>query len=206
MTDMNPYYAHESSVGPVFDVAHFSRFKSLWMGVVGLIFAAVVAVAATYVWSPDWIVPNPPDWFMDGNKEIKDLAREYPTGVKIGVGTAGLFALLFAAAGLTGIANAFCGDYYIRVGERGLSFRVPDSFFTAFERDIEWAQIAEITVVHEKYIGSMSRNAGNVGGEIRLRTYDGSDRVLRLDCFREDAWLIHQRIEEAMETRPAVPA
>lgn len=204
MTDMNPYYAHESGVGPVFDVAHFSRFKSLWMGVVGLIFAAVVGLAATYVWSPDSIIPHPPEWFMDGNKEVKDLAQQHPLGVKIGVGTAGLFALLFTAAGLSGIASAFCGEYYIRVGEQGISFRLPDGLVKCFERDIQWSEIDKITVVQEKYIGSMSRNAGNIGGEIRLRTHDGLDRALRIDCFREDAWLIHQRIEEAMNTRPAV--
>lgn len=206
MTDMNPYYAHESSVGPVFDVAHFSRFRSLWMGIVGLGFAAVVGVAAVFVWNPDWIVPHPPDWFLDGNQEIKDLAREHPLGVKIGVGTAALFALVFAAAGLSGIASAYSGKYYIRVGERGMSLRLPDSFFSSFERDLDWSQIDQLTVVQEKTIGSMSRNAGNVGGELCIRTHDGLDRSLRLDCFREDAWLIHQRIDEAMNSRPAVLA
>jgi len=204
MTDMNAYYAHESSVGSVFDVAHFSRFRSLWMGIIGLGFAAAVAVAALYVWNPDWIVIHPPDWFLNGNQEIKDLARQHPLGVKIGVGAGALFALVFGAAGLSGIASALSGNSYIRVGERGMSLRLPDSFFSSFEHDIDWDQIDQLTVVQEKYIGSMSRNTGNIGGELQLRTHDGLDRSLRLDCFREDAWLIHQRIQEAMNTRPAV--
>lgn len=206
MSDMNAYYAYESDVGPVFDVAHFSPIRSLWMGVVGLGFAAVIGVVAAYVWSPDWIVPHPPEWFFDANQETRDIAQQHPLGVTIGVGTAALFALVCAAAGVSGIASAFSSNYYIRVGENGLSLRVPDGLFRSFQRDLEWSEVAKLTVVQEKYIGSMSRNAGNTGGYLRLRTHDGLDRVLRLDCFREDAWLIHQRIEEAMNTRLAVLA
>ena len=204
MTELNPYYAHESSVGPVFDVAHFSRFRSLWMGLVGLAFAAVLAIVAAFFWNPDWIVPHPPHWFLDGNREIKSIAHQHPLGLAIGVGAAALFALIFAAAGLSGILSAYSGKYYIRAGERGMSLRLPDSFFSSFDRDFEWSEIAQLTVVQERLVGSMSRNAGNIGGELRIRTEDGLDRVLRLDCFREDAWLIHQRIEDAMDTRPAV--
>lgn len=203
MTELNSYYAHESTVGPVFDVAHFSTYKSLKMGLAGLVFGAVVAAAALFVWNPDLVYPNPPEWFLDANQEVKDLARDYPLGTKIGVGVAGLFAFIFAAAGLSAFTNALAGDYYVRVGEGGISLRLPDSFFTCFERDFDWSQVANLTVVQEKYIGSMSRNAGNIGGELRIRTTDGWSRTLGLDLFREDAWLIHQRINEALDTRPA---
>jgi hypothetical protein len=206
MTTMNPYYANESSVGAVFDVAHFSRFKALKMAVVGFVFAALVGVAAVYVWNPDWLLPRPPSWFADANQDVKDLARQHPLGLKIGVGVAALFALIFAAASLSCIVNAYSGAYFIRVGENGLSLRLPDTFFSTFERDIDWSQVDKLTVVQEKYVGSLSRNAGNIGGELRLRTHDGLNRALRLDCFREDAWLIHQRIEEAMNTQAAVLA
>jgi hypothetical protein len=204
MTTLNAYYSHESAVGPVFDVAHFSPFKSLWMAIVGLGFGVAIGVAAAYVWNPDWLVPRPPEWFADANREARDWMQEHPLGVQIGVGVAGLFSLLLVAAALSGIANALSGSFYIRVGVNGLSLRVPDGFIGKFERDLDWSEIAKLTVVQEKYVGSLSRNAGNIGGELQLRTHDGLNRVLRLDCFREDAWLIYQRIEEAMNTRPAM--
>jgi hypothetical protein len=205
MTEMNSYYAHDSNVGPVFDVAHFSSFKATWMGAVGLLFAAVFALAASYAWNPDWLLPHPPRCFVEAHQDVRDLARQHPLGLQIGAGVGGLLALLFAAAGISSIVSAVSAGYYIRVGENGISLRLPNGIFNCFDRDFEWSEIEKLTVVQEKYIGS-SRNSGNIGGELRLRTRDGLNRKLRLDLFRENAWLIHRRIQEAMELRTAALA
>ncbi len=208
MTTMSPYYASESEVGPVFDVANYSRAKAIKMAVISMIFAGVTGLGAVYVWNPDWINPNPSEIWADAHQETKNLKLQYPTGVKVGVGIAGSLAALFFLMSLSCVANASSGDYHIRAGEGGISLKVPDGVFGTLEKDIAWEDITKLTVVQEKYLGSMSRNAGNIGGELQIRARDGFARDIRLDDFRQDAWLIHQRIQEARETRPAelVPA
>lgn len=202
-TTLNAYYAHDSEVGPVFDVARFSRAKSLWMGLVGIGFAFLVGLAAAYVWNPDWINSNPSKVWAKAHQETKDLMRQHPQGTKVGVAVAGLFGLLFLAAGLSGVAQAVSGSYFMRVGEGGLSLRVPAGMWSAFERDIPWDDVAKLTVVQEKQLGSLSRSSGNLGGVLQLQTHGGLNRVISLVCFKEDAWLIYERIIEARDTRTA---
>jgi hypothetical protein len=206
MATMNSYYAHETDVGPVFDVAHFSPFKAMFTGLLVLGAAGLIAVVATFVWDPAWLIHDPPKEIASAIREAKEFTRLHPQGVTIGVAIAAVLALVFAVAGVSCFLEAASGNFYVRVGERGLSLRIPDGFFGAFERDYDWDDIAKLTVVQEKYFGSLSQSAGNIGGELRLRTHDGRERSLRLDHFREDAWLIYNRVTEAQRMRPAVLA
>jgi hypothetical protein len=206
MATMNPYYAHESSVGPVFDVAHYSRFKAAVLALTWLGFATFVGLGAAYSWNPDWIISQPHEVFANAHREAKGWLLEHPWGVKTGVAMAGMFTVLAVAAGGSCLVAVLWGNFYVRAGEGGLSLRVPDLFVGALERDLPWSDIENLTVVQEKWLGSLSQSSGNIGGELRLRTHDGWSRDVRLDHFREDAWLIYQRIEEARETRAAVLA
>ena len=190
----------------MFDVAHYSPHKAVFTACIAFGAAGLVAVVAAYAWNPNWIIRDPPEVIADAVHETKNLMRLHPQGVKIGVGVAALLAFVFAAAGMSCVADAVKANYYIRVGEGGLSLRLPDRFFGAFERDVAWPDVAKLTVVQEKYLGAMSQSAGNIGGELRLRTRDGVNRDLRLDHFREDAWLIYNRIQEATRTQPAMLA
>ena len=202
-TILNPYYSHESEVGPVFDVAKYSPGKSVWMGIIGILFAGFLGVAAAYVWNPDWLIQNPSKAWAKSHEDTKDLMRKHPQGAKVGVAIAGMFSLLFLAAGLSAVAEAFSGDYYIRAGEGGLSLHVPTGLWGDFTHDIPWDDVADLTVVQERRVGALSRNAGNVGGYIKLKTHDGLNRVLSLATFKEDAWLICERINEARDTQIA---
>jgi hypothetical protein len=206
MTTMNPYYARESDVGPVFDVAHYSSRKAIGTAVIGLVFGALVALAAAYVWAPDRVLAHPPKWYADAHQEAKDAIRQHPFGFHVGVGVAALFAALCVAGAASCLVNATTGNYYVRVGEGGVSLRVPDGIFSTFERDLAWSDIAKLKVVQEKQIGAMSKGSGNLGGRLELRTYDGLNKILRLDHFREDAWLIYKRIDESREMQTAVLA
>ena len=203
---MHSYYAHESEVGPVYDVANFSRSKSLMLAFASLVFAGLVGFGAVYFWNPDWIASEPSVIWADAHQETKDLMRQHPLGVKIGVTVASLFSVLCLAMTASCVANAVSADYYIRVGEGGLSLRVPDGLWSTYQRDIPWPDVAQLKVVQEKRFGALSRNDGNIGGELQLRTHDGTTRIVRLDQFRQDAWLIHQRIEEAKDMHPSLPA
>jgi hypothetical protein len=202
-TTLNAYYAHDSEVGPVFDVAKYSRAKSLWMGMVGIVIAILVGLAAAYFWNPDWIISKPSKVWAKAHQETKDLMRQHPQGTKVGVAVAGLFGLLFLAAGLSAVVQAVSGDYFVRAGEGGLSLRMPAGLLGIFERDIPWDDVDQLKVVQERQIGALSRNAGNLGGYMRLKTHDGLSRVITLAFFKEDAWLIYDRIMEARDTRPA---
>ena len=167
--EMNPYYARDSKVGSVFDVATFSPRKAVVMGLTGLAFGALVAAAALYVWNPNWIVPHPPKWFVDANHDAMKLWKEHPLGTPLGVGGAGLVAALFLAMSYTYLFQSLTGNFYFRVGEGGISFHVPGGFRT-LELDLPWDEIIKLKVVQEKQLGSLSRNAGNLGGYLTLRT------------------------------------
>jgi len=202
MIEMNPYYARESEVGPVFDVATFSRRKALAMGLAGLVFAVLVGAVALYVWKPNLVIPHAPKWFADGNRETLQLWKDHPVGTPLCVGGAGLFAALFLGGSLSYLYQALTGDFYVRVGEGGISFRVPQGFSTlAF--DLPWDEILKLTVTQQKQLGSLSQNAGNIGGYFTVRTRSHGNLFVCLNDFREPAHLIHRRIQEARETRPA---
>lgn len=199
---MNPYYAHDSAVGPVFDVAKFSHFKAVAMGLSGLVFAAIVGATALYVWDPTWLVPEPPQIVAELNQEIDQLWKDYPQGTQYGVIAAGLVAGFFVVAACSYLYQAFTVEMYIRVGEGGMSFRVAQGF-KALEVDLPWDEIESWTVTQEKQLGSLSRNTGNLSGNLSIRTYTQGKYHVSLDDFREPAYLIFNRIQEASEMRPA---
>jgi hypothetical protein len=202
MIEMNPYYARESEVGPVFDVATFSRHKALAMGLSGLVFAVLVGAAVLYVWNPNWVFPNAPKWFADGNRETIQLWKVHSLGTPLCVGGAGLIAVLFLCASLSYLYQSFTGDFYVRVGVGGISFCVPRGFGT-LALDLPWDEILKLTVTQEKQLGSLSRNAGNIGGHFTLRTRSHGNLYVCLNDFREPAHLIYNRIQEARQTRSA---
>ena len=150
---MHSYYARESEVGPVYDVANFSRFKSIMMALAALVFAGLVGFGAVYFWNPGWIVSEPSEIWANAHQETKDLTRQHPLGVKIGVAVASLFTGLCLVMSISCVANAVSADYYIRVGEGGLSLRVPDGLLGTYQRDIAWPEIAQLNVVQEKTFG-----------------------------------------------------
>lgn len=206
MTTMNPYYAHPSDVGPVFDVAHFSRRKALNIAVVGLILGVMIGAASVYAWNPDLILSHPPKWYAKGHEQVKELVDKYPIGAKVGVGVGALVAGFCLVGGVSFLMNAIAGNFYVRVGEGGVSLRVPDGVFTTFERDLPWSDISKLKVVQEKQAGAMSVNSGNVGTVLELRTHSGLKKSLRLDQFRENGWIIYNRIDESRDMHPAALA
>lgn len=202
MIEMNPYYARESEVGPVFDVATFSRRKAVAMVFSGLVFAALVGGAALYAWNPTLLVPHPPQLLAEANQEISKLWQDHPQAAQIGVAAAGLVAALFVTMSCAYLYQAFTQEMYVRVGEGGLSFRVPHGF-RSLALDLPWNEIIKLTVTQEKQLGSLSRNDGNLGGHFTLRTRSHGNLYVGLDDFREPAHLIYDRIQEATATRPA---
>jgi hypothetical protein len=202
MIEMNPYYARESEVGPVFDVATFSRGKALGMGITGLVFGVVVAAAVVYAWNPTRIMPRPPRQLADLNRETARLWRDHPQAMPYGLSTAGLVAAFFLVASGAYLYQSLTGDMYLRVGEGGLSLRVPNGFHP-LELDLPWNEIDQLTVTQRRQVGALSRNAGNLGGDLTLRTRSHGQVFVGLDDFREPAHLIYNRIQEARQTRPA---
>lgn len=202
MIEMNPYYARESRVGPVFDVATFSRRKATSIGLTGLVLASLIGAAALYVWNPALLIPHPPRAFAEAQQDVVNLWRDYPRGTLVGVAGAGLIAVLLAAMGLAQLYQSLTGEMYLRVGEAGISLRVPHGFRT-LELDLPWEEVTKLTVTQEKQLGSLSRNTGNLNANLTLRTRSHGNVFISLDDFREPAYLVHERLREAMDTRPA---
>ena len=58
MTVMNAYYAHESQVVDVFDVATWSPMRSVKMGLVGIILGAGMLFATVFLYQPEFILKH----------------------------------------------------------------------------------------------------------------------------------------------------
>ena len=206
MTTMNPYHSHPSDVGPVFDVAHYSPRKAIGTAVAGLVVGVLVGMVAGYMFSPDWMLRHPPQWFAQPHGEATAFLNRHALGATIGATVAALFAGACFAGAVSYLVNALTGNFFIRIGEGGVSVRVPDGIFTIFERDLPWTDISRLRVVQEKQDGAMSVNSGNVGAVLELRTRSGLKKSLRMDDFRENGWLIDNRIDQSREMQPTTLA
>lgn len=69
--------------------------------------------------------------------------------------------------------------------------------------DMAWEDVADWTIVQVKQLGSLSRNAENIGGHLKLKTADGCKYEISLDRFREPAFIIHRRVQDALQMTPA---
>jgi len=212
MLEMNPYYAHESEVGPVFDVANWSPGKNVAMAIAALVFGVALlgfVIAAT---KPTLLLDDPPELVTSLTDEFKDLRKEHPWGTYAGLGVAtflGVIGLMGAVACTVDVATA---RYYFRAGPGGISFRVPQGFdwskaglaFSALEIDLPHDAISNWTITQTKQFGSMSQNAGNISASISIRTFGGKKYGFSLDMFREPAHVIKSKIDDALEMTPAM--
>lgn len=211
MIETNPYYAHESGVGSVFDVATWAPRKAWTLGVAGVVFGSVILLAATYVWDPSLLLEKPPEVLKDLNEEIAKGHRSYPTGMMAGTGAAALFGLVFLVGGIVVLIGAQDSDYYFRAGPGGVSVRVLDGIdwgrlgfgVRIRQFDIGWDDVESWKITQRRQLGSLSRHAGNLGADFKLKTTAGKTHAFSLDLFREPGYIIYDRVREAIETVPA---
>ena len=76
MIEMNPYYAHESSVGPVFDVATWLPRKAITFSILSVLLGGLICVAIAYIWDPSLFLDDPPELIASLNNEIAELHKE----------------------------------------------------------------------------------------------------------------------------------
>ena len=99
------------------------------------------------------------------------------------------------------------GDYFLRVGPGGVVLRMPQGLDLAqagfgskvVSLALRWEEIHHLTVTSQKQLGSLSRNAGNIGSSIHLRLTSGKKYCFDTSMLSLPGYLIHQRIEEARE-------
>ncbi len=211
MIVMNPYYAHPSSVGPVFDVADWSPRKIMITALLGLALALCLALCGLYFWNPKLFADYLPKFFGQVTTEVLRLHRKYAWSKYAGAAGLAFLAYLFLAGGISCIGDLLSGNYYFRAGPGGLCIRVPDgldvtkfalkSNITSFE--LPWDKIAVWTVVQVKEYGSVSRYSGNLGGYLKLSTFKAQKYSLSLNCFREPPFVIRDKIQDAVQMVPA---
>ena len=211
MIEMSPAFSHESQVGPVFDITSWSPSKSIWMGVVGSVCAATALATATFLWHPKIMEGRMPP----GTEHVVDEAiaahRTHTWKMRGAMAVAGGLGWLFGVAAITGLRDGFSGNYYFRAGAGGLSLRLPHGVSwwhgglvsVPLELDLPWDEIEGLTVVQTKQLGSMSRNAGNIGANLKIVMRSGQRHDVSLDGLEAAAYLIHERLIEAQETIPA---
>jgi len=212
MIEMSPFYAHESSVGPVFDVATWSRRKAWTMVIGALLFAACAVGGLVLAWKPTLLFAKPPTAITHFHKETLKLKNDHAWAAIFGTGlvaVAGWFGLAGAIASLINAAGE--NTYYFRVGPGGIALCVPHGLdisrlglvFKRLEIQLPLDQIADWKVVQHRQLGAMSRHAGNTMAFFKLRTVDGKKEDFNLDCFREPARVIHGKINDALQMVPA---
>jgi hypothetical protein len=203
MIEMNPFYAHESSVGPVFDVATWSQRKALVMAIICLIGGLAFAGGAAYAWTPSLFIDEPPE-------ALESLKQEHAWGTHMGIGFVAFIGFLGLAGACSSTVNFFSGDYYFRAGAGGISLRVPNGLdLTTFgltskvlQLDLSNQEIDNWVIVQHKRTGAMSRDAGNVMAFLKLKTVAGKKYEFSLDHFREPARIISSKIEDARQMVP----
>ena len=210
MMEMNPFYAHESSVGPVFDVATWSQRKALVMAVVCLIGGIAFTAAAGQAWAPNLFFEEPPEALESLNREIADLRQEHFWGTQIGIGFVAFIGFLGLAGACSSTVNFLSGDYYFRAGPGGISLRVPNGLdLTKFgltckvlQLDLANDEIHDWLITQHKRAGAMSRDAGNIMAFLKIETVAGKKYEFSLDHFREPARIISSKIEDALQMVP----
>jgi hypothetical protein len=212
---MSPYDAHTSSVGPVFDAATWSPRKTLMIGLFALLVGLVFAGCGVLFFNPHLLDVQRPAALKDLTKglapQILDVHRRYAWSKWAGTAGLGLVGYLFFGVGVSCLGASLKGDFYFRIGPGGLSLRVPETIdptrlglrFRVLSLELPWRDVATWTIVQVKELGSMSRNAGNLSGYLQLETVDGRKHRISLDVFREPAFIIRSKAQDALEMVPA---
>lgn len=211
MIEMNPFYSHPSPVGPVFDVATWSRGKTWFMAVSTLLVGSLVVAAMVLAWQPTLLLEDPPEVIAGFHEETLKLANDNPWAAYAGSAVVGLVGLFALAAAIASAIDATRGGYYFRVGPGGISLCVPHGLdfsrlcltFERLDVDLPMNQIVDWTIVQHKQMGSMSRSAGNVMAFLKIRMANGTKEEFNLDCFREPSFVIHSKINDALQMVPA---
>jgi hypothetical protein len=214
MTKMNPYYAHRSPVGDVFDVATWSPGKNFGMGLTGIVLATLAAVAAVCVWDPGMMAQYVPDLAKDLARANAKLTRAYPWATPAIVFGLGALAYIFLAAGVTFATDGMRSNCYFRAGPGGMSLRLPNGMSLAklgfgsqvVNLNLPWSSIQRWTITQHKRLGSLSPNAGNRNAHFDLKLRDGRRFRFSLNIFREPARIIYSRIEESQGMTTALMA
>jgi hypothetical protein len=211
MIAMNPYYAYPSSVGPVFDVATWSTRKIAIMVMVALLLATGLTLGGLYFWNPKLFAEYLPKGFEEVAKGVLDLHRKYAWSRYAGTAVFGLLGYYFFAGTIACLRDLASGNFYFRAGPGGIVIRVPNgldatcfglkSKIVSFE--LPWDRIAMWNIVQQKGRGAISRNSGNFGGYLALKTFDGGKYTLSLNYFREPPVVVGSKIKDAVQMVPA---
>ena len=207
MTQMNSFYAHESAVGPVFDLARWSGIKMLWMGIVGLGFAALVFTVALFVFDPTLFMERPPRGMEELFHGIRDGHRHHAWLMRAALAGATLIGGLCGLGSIATLSDGLRKDYFLRAGVGGLAVRVPQGVSWrhlglvshVLAMDLPWEEISDVRVMQAKQLGAMSRNTGNAHADLELTSKFGQVYSFSLDGFNAPAYLIHQRLEESQQ-------
>jgi len=206
---VNPYYASESAVGPVFDVATWRKSKLLSANFAFALGMFVVCGTVTVVMLyPGVLNYFAQEWATSLRRTIDEGYRDHLWPLRGGTFVCALLTYMGFAVGIADRIALSQGEFYLRAGPGGFSLRVPnglDSFcpwYKIHALDVAWNDIERWKIVQRKQFGAISPNAGNLGADLHLRLKNGRRHTIRLNDFREPGRIIWRKIEDAVEMVP----
>ncbi len=212
MQVVNPYYAHQSSVDYVFDVAtwvprrwHSPGWLVLCLLGVALATTAIVLVFPQVLALVDQAALN--SSLESLQETIEKGQKEHPWRILSGAAVAAGLAYLFLAVCVADLL-LLSEPVYFRVGPGGMVLRVPNGldlfrpWYKLLDLELAWSDIADWRIVQHKQFGSLSPNAGNTYALLHLRRRDGKRHCIALNRFREPARVIFARIQDSIEMVP----
>ena len=209
MKVVNPYYARESSVGSVFDVATWHPPKPVSFGFLVTVALTVGCAAATLcAFFPELLGWFDHQWSTELQKAIGEAKRDYAWAVRGGAALGLLVTYALCCITVADQALPFRGEFYFRAGPGGFSLRLPNGldrfrpWYQILQLDAPWPEIASWRIVQHKQLGSLSPNAGNLHADLHLKLANGKRYLIPLAWFREPARVIWRKIEDAVEMVP----
>ena len=162
MVEVNPYYAHPSSIGEVFDVATFSHRKAMTMAIFGVVLGTALLAVAVHLYNTALLPVPSAEWIAEMNEFIVEAGKTHAWIVNTGIGALISFGFIFLMAALASAVNSVSPNYFFRAGPAGFSVRVPNGVALsklgfgsrALQLDLRWEEIKKWTLVQEKQFGS----------------------------------------------------
>lgn len=203
---LDPTRMRESPVGPVVDVATWSTGKLVGQGLFMFAVATLFALPAIGFLFPSLAAEYLPE-------RAWGLEDEDPWAVRGFGGLLAFVAWFGYMAAIHCASTLFDGNFFLRAGAGGVSFRLPGPFnlwtlgltSKRSQADLPWRDIKRWTITGEKNFGAIGNSSTRYDESILFETHSGPVYYVMTNCFTESTKIIARKIMDATEEPMSLP-